>query len=413
MVFLSSSSSTRHVLSLLRRTSRGVGILSTLAAFNGVNTPGSACDSSQRPFSSSSSTPENRTSSGSTIPLAFIGETHYIPSPDKKNQGEDALYSARYSLGVADGVGGWSEARPPVDSGLYSRALLSASREYCDEAILRGESPNATRALEFAQKKVKLEGSSTACLVVAGRNGVIRVSNVGDSGLQIWRRNRLPGAALRVEEAAKLWEKKYEAEQQQHFFNCPFQLSNRNESDVPSSGLNEDVPVAVGDLIIAGTDGLWDNLGEAEVSSILARFEFEQCTRLARMSKVRYLEAIGAERAAAAASSGGGGGGGGLPSAQKELPLEKLKLLGLAPEVGVSNATFAAKEKECRSQLAAMASFLTTTAIRIGNDERAVTPFAKNAAKAGKRWEGGKLDDTAVVVALVIADDDVDIVNTQ
>jgi len=260
--------------------------------------------------------------------------------------------------------------------------------------------------LEYAQKKVKIEGSTTACLVVAGRNGVLRISNVGDSGIQVWRRNRLPGAALRVEEAAKLWEKKYESRQQQHYFNCPFQLSNWKKSDVPSSGLNEEVPVSVGDVIIAATDGLWDNLAESDVSAILARFEFEQCTRLARMSKVRYLEAIGAERAAAV-----GGGGGGLPLAQKELPLEKLKLLGLAPEVGVSNATFAAKEKECRSQLAAMASILTTTAIRVGKDGRAETPFAKNAAKAGMMWEGGKLDDTAVVVALVIADDDVDIVN--
>lgn len=406
MLFLSKMSPSTRIASFLRR-----GVFISFSSFGGLTSYGSIHSDGvqqqqkqkQRRFSSSSSS-----SSQSSIPLAFIGETHYIPSPDKKNQGEDAFFTSRYSLGVADGVGGWGESRPPVDSGLYSRALLSASREFCDEAILRGESPNATRALEYAQKKVKIEGSTTACLVVAGRNGVLRICNVGDSGIQVWRRNRLPGAALRVEEAAKLWEKKFESKQQQHFFNCPYQLSNEKESDVPSSGLNKEIPVSVGDVIIAATDGLWDNLEESDVSAILARFEFEQCTRLARMSKVRYLEAIGAERAAAV---GGGGGGGGPPLAQKELPLEKLKLLGLAPEVGVSNATFAAKEKECRSQLAAMASILTTTAIRVGKDARAVTPFAKNAAKAGIRWEGGKLDDTAVVVALVIADDDVDIVN--
>lgn len=399
-------SNTSRLASFLLKTRRSVQIVSSIAFVSNFH-PQQQCNTASIRLSSSSSsppsTPEIRTS-GSAIPLAFIGETHYIPSPDKKNQGEDALFTSRYALGVADGVGGWSESIPPVDSGLYSRALLLASREFCDESILKGESPNATRALEFAQKKVQLEGSSTACLVVAGRSGLLRVSNVGDSGIQVWRRSRIPGAPLRIEEAAKLWEKKYEAEQQQHFFNCPFQLSNRKESDIPSSGLNEDVPVSIGDLIIVGTDGLWDNLFENDISNILARFEFEQCTRLARMSKVRYLEAIGAERAAT--------GGVGLANATKEMPLEKLKLLGLAPEVGVSNATFAAKEKECRSQLAAMASMLSTAAIRVGKDERAMTPFAKNAAKAGKRWLGGKLDDTAVVVALVIADDDVDIVQT-
>jgi hypothetical protein len=50
-----------------------------------------------------------------------------IPDPIKKAGGEDAHFilegNDRYAVGVADGVGGWSEVG--VDSGVYSRALMN------------------------------------------------------------------------------------------------------------------------------------------------------------------------------------------------------------------------------------------------------------------------------------------------
>jgi hypothetical protein len=155
------------------------------------------------------------------------------------------------------------------------------------------------------------------------------------------------------------------------------------------------VAAQVGDLIITATDGLWDNLGERDIGALLARFDFEACSTLARLSRVRFLEALKAERNLLSPAQPG------APA-----PLERLKLLGLAPEVAVSDAAFAAKEKECRAQLAGMASLLAATAIRVGGDKNAKnTPFQVNAARDRHKWSGGKLDDTAVVCALVVADE--------
>jgi hypothetical protein len=50
----------------------------------------------------------------------------------------------------------------------------------------------------------------------------------------------------------------------------------------------------------------------------------------------------------------------------------------------------------CKNLSAALAE----KAIAKGWDNTYRSPFARNAAKAGKRYIGGKLDDTTVVVAV-------------
>lgn len=51
----------------------------------------------------------------------------------------------------------------------------------------------------------------------------------------------------------------FKTEEQQHRFNCPYQLGLES-SDAPESGTVSAHAVKVGDLVIAGSDGLWDNL---------------------------------------------------------------------------------------------------------------------------------------------------------
>jgi hypothetical protein len=381
---------------LCRRTTTALALLAA----------GGEASSPARSFASAAGLPpppppqQQQQQQAPLAPLRFVAESHYIPSPDKTNGGEDALFASRYALGVADGVGGWSEHG--VDSGVYARALLAAARGFCEEALARGEQPDAVAALEHAHASVRVGGSSTACLALAGRRGALEVANVGDSGMQVWRRSRprslTPVAPLRLEEAGLLWEHVWEAPQQQHYFNCPLQLSADATSDRPRGGAHALVAVEPGDLLVLATDGLWDNLSQADVRGLLARVDFAACTQLARMSRVRFAEALRAEQALGT----GGSGGAGQPQ-----PPERLKLLGLAPEVAAPNATFAAKEKECRGQLSALAHLLTAAAIRVGGDTTSTTtPFALGARKAKMRWQGGKLDDTAVVVALAVADEE-------
>ncbi|PHU19008.1 putative protein phosphatase 2C 80 [Capsicum chinense] len=56
---------------------------------------------------------------------------------------------------------------------------------------------------------------------------------------------------------------------QLHDFNFTYQLESGNAGDSPSSGEVFKIPVAPGDVIIAGTDGLFDNLYNNDISAVV------------------------------------------------------------------------------------------------------------------------------------------------
>ena len=59
----------------------------------------------------------------------------------------------------------------------------------------------------------------------------------------------------------------------QHFFDCPFQFAAAPEfapqSDHVESASVVELDLMPGDVIVAGTDGMWDNLPEKELLSLL------------------------------------------------------------------------------------------------------------------------------------------------
>lgn len=95
-------------------------------------------------------------------------------------------------------------------------------------------------------------GSSTACVVVLNReNSRLYTANIGDSGFMVVRRGRVV----------------HKSEEQQHYFNTPFQLSLPPPgyqadvlSDQPDSAMTDNFPVEDGDVILVATDGVFDNL---------------------------------------------------------------------------------------------------------------------------------------------------------
>ncbi|KAL6346354.1 hypothetical protein AAG906_033150 [Vitis piasezkii] len=183
--------------------------------------------------------------------LKLISGSCYLPHPDKEETGgEDAHFICidEQAIGVADGVGGWADVG--VDAGEYARELMSNSVTAIQEEPKGSIDPS--RVLEKAHSSTKAKGSSTACIVALTDQG-LQAINLGDSGFIVVR----DGCTI------------FQSPVQQHGFNFTYQLESGRAGDLPSSGQVFTIPVAPGDVIVAGTDGLFDNLYNSEVTAVV------------------------------------------------------------------------------------------------------------------------------------------------
>ena len=176
-----------------------------------------------------------------------------IPHPAKVDKGgEDAFFicDACGCLGVADGVGGWAEIG--VDPGLYSRELM------CNAQVAVGEVPagpdRPQRALELAHGRTGARGSATACIICV-HEGQLHASNLGDRGFMVVRDGELA----------------FRSPQQQHEFNFPYQIGSADSmADMPSAAQRFSLEVAPGDIIVAATDGVFDNVYPDEAAALVS-----------------------------------------------------------------------------------------------------------------------------------------------
>lgn len=178
---------------------------------------------------------ESTASSAATgLPLQFIAEATYLPAREKvKNggRGEDAFFITKHAVGVADGVGGWADEG--IDAGVYSRKVMELAEAFCSNAQLtatpeKGVHIDPLEALAYAGPRVKDLGSSTAVIASVGADGYLRVRNLGDSGLMVWRHSRAltlhAPVQLNLAEAKKLWKLELQTKSQTWAFNSPFQM---------------------------------------------------------------------------------------------------------------------------------------------------------------------------------------------
>ncbi|XP_054797886.1 probable protein phosphatase 2C 55 [Prosopis cineraria] len=192
---------------------------------------------------------DQKSLSGKTLKL--ISGSCYLPHPDKEETGgEDAHFicSEEQAVGVADGVGGWADLG--IDAGEYSRELMSNAVNAIKEEPEGSIDP--ARVLEKAHLSTKAKGSSTACIIALTEQGLHAI-NLGDSGFMVVR----DGCTI------------FRSPIQQHGFNFTYQLESGTNGDLPSSGQVFSIPVAPGDVIIAGTDGLFDNLYNNEITAVV------------------------------------------------------------------------------------------------------------------------------------------------
>ncbi|KAH0458686.1 hypothetical protein IEQ34_011500 [Dendrobium chrysotoxum] len=183
--------------------------------------------------------------------LKLFSGSCYLPHPDKEETGgEDAHFICddEQAIGVADGVGGWADVG--VNAGQYARELMVNSVSAIQDEPQGLIDP--ARVLEKAYLNTKAKGSSTACIVALTERGIHAV-NLGDSGFIIVR----DGSTI------------LRSPVQQHDFNFTYQLESGNGCDLPSSAQVFTLAVEAGDVIVVGTDGLFDNLYSNEINAIV------------------------------------------------------------------------------------------------------------------------------------------------
>nr|XP_043607870.1 probable protein phosphatase 2C 55 isoform X1 [Erigeron canadensis] len=183
--------------------------------------------------------------------LKLLSGSCSLPHPEKEETGgEDAHFicSDKRAIGVADGVGGWVDHG--VDAAIYARELMFNSLSAVQDEPTGYTDP--ARVLEIAHANTKAKGSSTACIIALTDQG-LRAFNLGDSGFMVIR----DGYTV------------FRSPAQQHTFNYTYQLANGGIGDSPSAGQVFSISVAPGDVIVAGTDGLFDNLYNNDITAVV------------------------------------------------------------------------------------------------------------------------------------------------
>ncbi|KAG0358041.1 Protein phosphatase PTC7 [Podila minutissima] len=322
----------------------------------------------------------------------------------KVDAGEDAFFHvstpSRVALGVADGVGGWSEFG--VDPALFSWALMEHAEKIArltdniadirDDPESKDRVLDAQTILDGAYHKLvesgKVEaGSSTACILSLCKiTGTLRASNLGDSSFLLIRDKRCI----------------YESPSQQHFWNCPYQLtivppgfrssksskkSGSYVQDLPKDAVQSTHQLEDGDVIVLATDGFWDNVFTKEtielVDKELGDIIRDKSHHQAPSSKPfvppfnhhplplqQLSQQLQSEGAQAALGEDG-------PEESERSPLTAEQVL---------------------ARVRALSQRLTNTARHISLDPARHTPFSDSAKHLRS---GGKVDDITVIVTLV------------
>jgi len=167
-------------------------------------------------------------------------------------------------IGLADGVGGWARwkgARPQD----FSRFLTQYSLDILNDvnpkelALLRPEdlmTKSWNKILHNPEHEL-LYGSSTFTVVrINAEKMELESANLGDSGYLLVRRNPKEPSIM--------------AEHSMHSFNFPYQLASKaaRRTDTPQDAVAETHSISEGDILVAVTDGVFDNLFIEDIEGI-------------------------------------------------------------------------------------------------------------------------------------------------
>ncbi|KAG2382197.1 hypothetical protein C9374_005399 [Naegleria lovaniensis] len=317
---------------------------------------------------------------------SFYPNVGHSDQVGEKSAGEDAYFQSSLAIGVGDGVGGW--AKYNVDPSLISRSITSkvlaifleketkifnfiqntnfqettettgwswwgkSPTERNPKLIIK-ESPVEILSRVFADIKTSgsiRAGSTTFSMVMISdlEKGIMQSLNVGDSGFVIIR----DGMVV------------FRSKTQQHRFNAPYQLTicppERNGSCIenqPRDGDLQEHKIQDGDIIVMGTDGLFDNLFDWQILQVINQGQT-------------------------------------LWSEQKQADLLKKVAVGNVQAINELNQFLLSKAR----QIATLARVVS-----LSENPYTFTPFSKAYTEAtGRHVSGGKPDDITVIVAMAL-----------
>jgi len=182
-----------------------------------------------------------------------------IPDVDKVEKlGEDAYYMSPNGriLAVADGVGGYNEIG--IDPAPFATGLMASVGRFAMDAIVARSPLSALSLMSHAYRRVlnlHIKGGSTACVLVIAP-GKISSANLGDGRFVIVRNNQVV----------------YRSKRQQSEFNAPLQLASTGfiGNDPTEADVRCIADVESGDVVVLGTDGLFDNLFDADIIKVVS-----------------------------------------------------------------------------------------------------------------------------------------------
>ncbi|XP_033148439.1 probable protein phosphatase 2C 62 isoform X3 [Brassica rapa] len=175
-----------------------------------------------------------------------------LQNPNKALAGrEDAYFISDNNnwLGVADGVSQWSFEG--ISEGMYAQELMSncekiisdETAEICDDPV---------HVLHRSVNETKSSGSSTA-LIAHLSNNELHIANIGDSGFMVVRNRTV------LQKSSPMF----------HHFCFPLHITRGD--DILKLAEVYHVNLEEGDVVITASDGLFDNLYEKEIVSIVCR----------------------------------------------------------------------------------------------------------------------------------------------
>ncbi|KAH6556520.1 hypothetical protein KP509_1Z173900 [Ceratopteris richardii] len=106
--------------------------------------------------------------------------------------------------------------------------------------------------LAKAHEATSATGAATAIVAILEKEtGILHIANLGDCGLRVVREGKVIFATS----------------PQQHYFDCPYQLSSEPEAQTSKDATVYEVQLQSRDVIIMASDGLFDNVFDKDIEN--------------------------------------------------------------------------------------------------------------------------------------------------